>query len=323
MTRSLVLLGGAHVHLDDHLAHLKARGWTVSAVHDRDRARRDTLCDRLDALPLDDPSALPHDAAGAVVCSETTFHEADIIAALDVGLPVFTEKPLAGSAEAAARCAALAERTGLPLQTGYFFRTNAAFRAVKDALEAGDLGTVHEARMRFAHDGGFAPWLDLDCWMTDPGLACYGGFVDEAVHCIDMLQWLLGPAQDGHAITGNTLGWPVDDHGAAVLRFEGGATATVEAGWTDAAMRIELDLVGDRGHAVLRDGALALHARVEDAPRVRHPLSKPDAGEGIDPFLDTLEGRTNPARVTAAEAASVNELLDRMGLRLTDQVASA
>ncbi|SDY34736.1 Gfo/Idh/MocA family protein [Citreimonas salinaria] len=316
MNRTLVLLGGAHVHLPDHIAHLQARGWRIGAVHDRDAERRDTLCARLNARALPDLAALPTDAAGALVCSETVHHEADITAALNAGLPVFTEKPLAGSAAAAARCAALAQRTGIDLQSGYFFRTNAALKALKAAVDEGELGIVHEARMRFSHDGGFADWLDLDCWMTDPALACYDGFVDEAVHCVDLLQWLLGPARTGHAITANALGWAVDDHGAAVLRFESGATATIEAGWTDAAMRLEIDLVGDAGHARLQDGQLTIRTRGDDVPVRCQTLSELDAGEGIEPFLDTLEGRTNDARVSPEEAASVNAMLDRMGLRL-------
>ncbi|MGR3496902.1 Gfo/Idh/MocA family protein [Citreimonas sp.] len=323
MNRTLILLGGAHVHLDDHLDHLAARGWRISAVHDRDASRRAQLCERLGATALKDLSELPADSAGSLVCSETAHHEADITAALRAGLPVFTEKPLAGSAEAAARCVALAEQTGLDLQTGYFFRTNAALKALKDAVDGGLLGRVHEARMRFSHDGGFADWLNLDCWMTDPALACYDGFVDEAVHCIDLLQWLLGPVTSGHAVTANALGWPVDDHGAAVLRLDNGATATVEAGWTDAAMRLELDLVGDRGHARLHDRTLTLWRRGQEKPVATHALSEPDAGEGIEPFLDTLEGRPNDARVTPAQAAAVNAVLDRLNLRLGGPIAGA
>lgn len=34
--KNLVLLGGAHVHLSDHLAHIEQRGWRVSHVFDRE-----------------------------------------------------------------------------------------------------------------------------------------------------------------------------------------------------------------------------------------------------------------------------------------------
>ena len=314
--RSLLLLGGAHVHLPDHLRHIRERGWRIGRVHDRDEARRDRLCAELDARPLTDLAEIPAvQCRAAVVCSETTYHEEDICAALTAGLPVFSEKPLAGCADAAQRCADCAQTEGLLLHTGYFFRTNAALQHLKPVLEAGTLGRVHEARMRFSHDGGFADWLDLDCWMTDPKLACYDGFVDEAVHVIDALQWLVGPITRGHAVTSNALGWALDDHGAATVRFENGASGVIEAGWTDSRMRLELDLVGARGHAQLHDGVLSVTRRGEDAPFLTQDLSPLDAGEGIVPFLDALDGKRSDGLVSPDEAALVNAVLDAMGLR--------
>lgn len=314
--RTLLLLGAAHVHLEDHLRHIKDRGWRIGAVHDRDAERRDRLCADLDAVPLSDLDDIAQsDCAGAVVCSETAHHEADISAALTAGLPVFSEKPLAASAEAAKRCADIVERTGVLLHTGYFFRTNAALKQLKSALDDGMIGRIIDARMRFSHDGGYADWLDLDCWMTDPALACYDGFVDEAVHVIDMLQWLVGPIASGHAVTGNALGWPLDDHGAAVVMFENGASGVVEAGWTDTTMRLEIAMIGDDGAARLDGGTLTVTKRGDKTPSFTVPLSPLDAGEGIEPFLDALEGKDSGDLVPPQSAVSVTALLDAMGLR--------
>lgn len=315
--RTLALLGGAHVHLPDHLDRIAARDWRVAHVHDRDPERRDRLCAELGARPLDSLAELRGlDVAGAVVCSETAHHDTDVPAALAAGLPVFSEKPLAGSAQSARAMAEAARAAGLLLHTGYFFRTLPGLRRARDWIDKGRLGRVISARMRFSHDGGYADWLDLDCWMTDPARACYDGFVDEAVHVIDALHWLLGPIEDGHAITANALGWPVDDHGAAVVRFASGASGVIEAGWTDTRMRLELDLVGEEAALVLRDGTLTLTPRGAHAPVARCPLGRLDAGTGILPFLDALEGRPAPALVPPEEAARVNALLDAMGLRL-------
>ncbi|MFA8386332.1 MAG: Gfo/Idh/MocA family protein [Pelagibaca sp.] len=313
--KTLLLLGAAHVHLPDHLRHIDRKGWRVTHVHDRDPDRRDTLCTDLGARPLTDLDGIAGTGCtAAVVCSETAHHEADILAALDVGLPVFSEKPLAGGFESAQRCAERARERGLLLHTGYFFRTNAALQRLKSELDAGHIGSVIAARMRFSHDGGYADWLDLDCWMTDPKLACYDGFVDEAVHVIDMLQWLIGPITHGSAVTGNALGWRVDDHGAAVVTFENGATGVIEAGWTDTEMRFEIDLVGTEGAARISDDRLTLTRRGTGDPSDPIPLSPLDAGEGIVPFLDALEGENPPALVPPEAAISVNALLDAMGL---------
>ncbi|MBV0912794.1 Gfo/Idh/MocA family protein [Anianabacter salinae] len=287
-------------------------------VHDRDPARRDRLCGDLDARPLNDLDTLAGlDVAGAVVCSETVHHEADIPAALAAGVPVFSEKPLAGSARAAHCLAEQAEESGVLLHTGYFLRTIPALQTARDWITRGRLGVVTEARMRFSHDGGYADWLDLDCWMTDPGRACYDGFVDEAVHVIDALNWMIGPVHAGHAVTGNALGWPVDDHGAALLHLANGAIGLVEAGWTDTRMRLELDVVGATAAISLRDGEMTLTPRGASAPAERLRLDPLDAGTGILPFLDALDGRRAPALVPAAEAARVNAVLDDLGLRLT------
>lgn len=315
---TLVLLGAAHVHLPDHLHRIAEAGRRIGHVFDRDTTRRDRLCADLDAEPLDTLEALDGlGAAGAVVCSETAFHEADIKAALSAGLPVFSEKPLAGSARAAHDLARQADAAGVLLQTGYFFRTIPVLREARGWIAEGRLGRVTSARMLFCHDGGFADWLDLDCWMTDPERACYDGFVDEAVHVIDALQWMLGPVAAGHAVTANALGWPLDDHGAAVLRFENGATGVAEAGWTDTHMRLELDVVGEAAAISLREGEMTLTPRTAHAPTKRLRLGALDAGTGILPFLAALEGRSAPGLVPAREAAGVNAVLDDLNLRLT------
>lgn len=314
--KNLVLLGGAHVHLSDHLAHVEQRGWRVSRVFDREPAREKALCAQLNADPaqLSDLAAL--NVQGAIICSETAFHEEDITAALTAGLPVFVEKPMAGSADAARRCADLATEKGLILATGYFMRRSEALNHLRDRIKDGALGKVIEARGRFSHDGGYADWLDLDGWMTDPELACYGGFVDEAVHVIDLLQWLVGPINSGQAITGNALGWPVDDHGAAVIDFASHpATGVVEAGWTDSEMRLELDIVGDVGWARLWAGVLELGLRGQKQPVETIQLPPLDAGEGVEPFLDALEGKDATGLVPPQEAARVNILLDQMKLK--------
>lgn len=314
--RSLALLGGAHVHLDDHLKHLAARGWKVSHLHERDPERQADLCAQLGATPVDPADLAETGCEGAVICSETVHHEADVTAALRAGLPIFVEKPLAGSAAAARRCAEMARATDLTLHCGYFLRTNSALRNLRARLQDGELGEVIDVSMRFSHDGGYADWLDLECWMTDPARACYGGFADEAVHVIDALHWLLGPIQSAQAVTGNALGWPVDDHGAGLLHFESGATGVVEAGWTDRRMRLELDLTATRGWARLLDGRLEIGKRRKEALCEEIALPALDAGAGIEPFLDALEGAPAPGLVLPEEALRVNELLDEMGLLL-------
>ena len=309
--QTLAIVGAAHVHLPDHIRVAIDQGWRIDAVFDRSAARARQWCETTGAAPVARLEDLPgRKVAGAIVCSETAHHEADIAPLLEAGIAVFSEKPLAGDTEAARRLAATAERTGTLLQTGFFMRTNSALAELRDRVREGELGEVIEARGRFSHDGAYADWLDLSGWMTTPDLACYGGFADEGVHVIDLLCWMLGPISDGSACLSHARGFPVDDHGAAALCFRSGATGAVQAGWTDSVMRLELDLIGTEAAATVRQGRVEIVARGAAHAAWSADLSPLDAGAGLAPFLARLGGRTASGLVTPEEAANVNAVLD-------------
>lgn len=316
--RNLILLGAAHAHTADHLRTAHDRGWRIAHVHDRDPDRRARLSARLNADGVADLAALPTTPArAALVCSETAHHAADITAALDAGLPVFTEKPLAGSAQTAEALAHHAATAGQFLHCNFFLRTDPGLKTVKSWLDAGAIGPVHHARLRIAHDGGIADWLDVTGWMNDPAKACYGGFADEAVHAIDLIHWLLGDIATGTAMTTGmsdpTLA--VDDFGAALLRLDTGATAVVEGGWTDTKTRLDLLLTGAGGDIALTNGTASLTPRGAADPTRRVDLAPLDAGAGLIPFLAALDGDPH-GLIPADDAARANAVLDALSLDL-------
>ncbi|WP_306117529.1 MULTISPECIES: Gfo/Idh/MocA family oxidoreductase [unclassified Roseitalea] len=309
----LAICGAAHVHLPDHVRMARDHSWTIGGVFDRDEQRGRDWCDRLGANWHGEAAELAGAGYdGAIVCSETAHHEADMHALVEAGIPVFAEKPLAHDAASARRIADAAERTGTTVHTGFFMRTNTALAELCERVREGVLGDIVEARARFSHDGAFARWLDLSGWMTTPQLAGYGGFADEGVHAIDLLQWMLGPIADGQARLGFEKGYPVDDHGAAVLAFESGAIGAVQAGWTDTRMRLELDLVGTEGGARVRQGLAEAWDRQDGTRNWSAELASLDAGEGLVPFLDALQGKDGAGLVTACEAVAVNAVLDML-----------
>ncbi|XBQ17023.1 MAG: Gfo/Idh/MocA family oxidoreductase [Oceanicaulis sp.] len=308
---SLLILGAAHVHLPDHLKTAEDEGVSVSHVFDRDPERAKACAGENGAEPVEHLDALGDlGVDGVICCSETVHHEADISAALKAGLPVFTEKPLAGSKAEAERLAALAGETGVRLDTGYFLRTQPALRTLHEAVKGGALGAIHEGRARFSHDGGYADWLDVTGWMTDPELTIYGGFGDESVHAIDQLLWMLGAAKSAKAELGNTLGFKVDDHGVALMIHEGGARSSVQGGWTDPFLRFELELIGEAGWARVDGNRVEHYERGRTDPVWRAQLADFDAGEGSRPFLQYLKTGQGEPVCTPGEAAAVNAALD-------------
>ncbi len=91
------------------------------------------------------------DLDGVVVVAGKAWHAAAALPALERGLPVFTEKPLAGTLEDARRMVEAAARSGARLMVGYMKRYDPAYLAAERLLRDGALGTVRFARI---HDFG-------------------------------------------------------------------------------------------------------------------------------------------------------------------------
>ena len=88
---------------------------------------------------------------GVVVIAAKRWHADACMPALERGLPVFTEKPLAGTLEDGRKMVETAARTGARLMVGYMKRYDPAYRAAAQLLREETLGTVRFARI---HDFG-------------------------------------------------------------------------------------------------------------------------------------------------------------------------
>jgi myo-inositol 2-dehydrogenase/D-chiro-inositol 1-dehydrogenase len=139
---------------------------------------------RLGAEPAEDPAALL--AAGVdsvVVAAATDAHPTLILAAVDAGVPVFCEKPVAQTIQEGVEVGRRVEAAGIPVQIGYQRRFDAAFRAARAAVESGELGWLHTVRS-----------TTLD---PAPPPAAYvavsgGIFRDCSVHDFDIVRWVTG-----------------------------------------------------------------------------------------------------------------------------------
>jgi myo-inositol 2-dehydrogenase/D-chiro-inositol 1-dehydrogenase len=162
-----------------------------------------------------------------LVASPTPTHPAVVEAALSAGLHVLCEKPLALDPGEADRLGALADRSGLVLQVGFWRRFSPPWRAAKAAIDAGRIGRPLFARL--------AQW-DADpppASFCDPAIS--GGLaIDCGVHEYDLAEWLTGRRVVGARAWSLPI---VDDEVAAagdvdnlvaVLRLDDGAVASVD-----------------------------------------------------------------------------------------------
>jgi predicted dehydrogenase len=303
----------------------------VAAVIDPKESARKELVDHADAqsqapAQFDTLSAALAADAGidlVAICTPSGVHAEAAQLALAAGRHVFIEKPVDVSLSQARRLAAeaaRAEQRGLVASVVSQHRFDPASVAVAGALAAGRLGRVTSAV------GSVAWWRGQDyydsaqwrgTWALDGG----GAVMNQGVHTVDLLVWLLGRPAEVFAHTGRLAHGriEVEDVAVATIRFASGALAVLHAttaAYPGTAVRVAVH--GDRGTAVIHDDQLEyFHAAGEDgaanqAARLVPPEELRGAPKPVDSFVlghlrqyhdvvDAIDGR-RPAAVRVDDA---------------------
>src|SRR5690606_33702516 len=106
----------------------------IAAVHDPDRSKAEAFAEASGATVVDGEDALLDAVDAVYVCTWTSEHPRLVLAAAERGLPVFCEKPLATSVEAARTMAEAVARTGVINQVGLVLRSSPAFLELQHQL---------------------------------------------------------------------------------------------------------------------------------------------------------------------------------------------
>jgi myo-inositol 2-dehydrogenase/D-chiro-inositol 1-dehydrogenase len=142
-------------------------------------------------------AALADPAVRAVVIASSTDTHADLIErAAAAGKAVFCEKPVDLTLARARRCAAAVRAAQVPCMIGFQRRYDPTFAAVKERLEAGEIGTP-EMLVVTSRDPGAPP---LDYLRRSGGI-----FKDMLIHDFDIFRWLLGDEAASVHATGSCL----------------------------------------------------------------------------------------------------------------------
>lgn len=200
-------------------------GARVSAVFDpdpgaRERAVRDfggcTPYSSFDAL-------LRHpDLDCLYIVSPEDTHEVMVEQAIERGLPIFLEKPLALSAARGAEIALAAGAAGVYLQVGFVVRFEARCGFLRDQIRGGKFGRIATFR---AKRNCSRAWFEF---YGDRAHAVY----ETIIHDIDYLLWIVdSPCRSVYALEQNFSRRTYPDATMALLKFENGVMASLETSW--------------------------------------------------------------------------------------------
>jgi len=180
-----------------------------------------------------------------IVCigSPSGVHADEIALAASRGCHVLCEKPLDVTCARVDMAIEAVERAGVSL--GLFFqdRCTPAFREARDAIAAGQLGRILlvDARVKWWRT---PEYYKSAAWRGTPSLDGGGALMNQGIHTIDLLLFLLGDVKEVQARTATTLhAIEVEDTLVATMVYASGALGTFHAttaAWPGYPRRIEI-----------------------------------------------------------------------------------
>lgn len=185
------------------------------------------VADRLGLDMAEDVPSLLDRVDALVVASPTNTHAELIRAGIAAGLPVFCEKPVAGTLEESVELAELEQRSDVPVQIGFQRRFDHGYRRAHDAVRPGGLGAVHTVRA-CSLDNGIPP---------EEYIRVSGGlFRDCNIHDFDAIRYVTGEEVVTAYAVGSNKGpsYIADagdiDTGMGIFTMSGGTLVTFSGG---------------------------------------------------------------------------------------------
>jgi predicted dehydrogenase len=176
------------------------------------------------------------------VCTPTQVHAEIVHQAIDAGVPVVCEKPLALTTEDADSVVVHAQEAGVRLFPAHVVRYFPQYAAAHRAADAGQLGAL--AVLRFERTGA----MPRQPWFADPEQS--GGIVmDQMIHDMDQAVWFAGPATSVYAQQNVAPGSGDLRTAHVVLEHAGGAISHCRGYWgaPGTRFRYRFSIAGDEG----------------------------------------------------------------------------
>jgi UDP-N-acetylglucosamine 3-dehydrogenase len=175
----------------------------------------------------------------AVSIAVPTSHHREVASmAMDLGVHVLVEKPIAHTIDAAKEMVKKAKENNLKLMVGHIERFNPAVRELKAVLAKGTIGDV--VAMSARRVGPF------NSRITDVGV-----IMDVGVHDIDAMSYLFNDTVSGVFTNAGDSGGPLETYAMMMLKFSGGGSGLIETNRLTPRKIRELTVTGTKGVAMV------------------------------------------------------------------------
>ena len=273
------------------------------------------------------------DLDAADVCVWNCNHAECTIKALNAGLNVLCEKPMAYSVKEAEEMLAVAEKNGKLLMIGFVLRFSDDAKIAMDFINKGYLGDIYYSKAQYVRRHG-----NPGGWFSDKSRSGGGPIIDLGVHVIDLTRYMMGNPKpvSVYAVASERLGdrkhlktgagWvpedatdkdicDVEDFATALIRYDNGAVTFLETSYAingeDIARR---QLFGTKGGMDLSNG-VKIYGEYNDFLADINVSTKyyKDHGDLFDQemahFVDCVQNGTE-CRAKAEDGIVVMKILD-------------
>ena len=203
------------------------------------------------------------------VCVPTLLHLEVALAAIQKGIPLLVEKPIAASLDEGRVMMEAAQRAGIPLMIGHVERFNPAVLELKQHLQKGELGRVFQV---YARRTGPFPQRVRDVGVVH----------DLAPHDIDIMRFLLDSEVDRvYAETEQRISTEHEDMLSGLLRFRNGVVGVLDVNWLTPIKIRQLSVLGEKGLFTvdyLNQDLLFYPKEAANATATPHPVPCPEPG---------------------------------------------
>ncbi len=177
---------------------------------------------------------------GLVIATPSALHAEQAIAALERGIAVFCQKPLARTGAETRRVIEAARAADRLLAVDLSYRFTSGMRRVRELITAGELGTVYAVDLVFHNAyGPDKPWF------FDPKLSGGGCVIDLGIHLVDLALWALDFPRVVDATSRlyaggkpiDSIESQVEDYAVARLDLDTGTSVQLTCSWNVSAGR--------------------------------------------------------------------------------------
>ncbi len=328
----------ANTHLD---SYKKVADAEIVAICDIDPERLKETADkygienRYNSVEEMLAAGLELDAAD--VCVWNCNHASCAIKALDAGLNVLCEKPMAYNTEQAEAMLEAAKRNNKLLMIGFVMRFQSKTKIATDFINGGFLGDVYHTKAHYVRRHG-----NPGGWFANKELSGGGPVIDLGVHVIDCTRYLMGSPKpvSVYAVAYDNIGkrdhlktnvgWmpknakptdpcTVEDFASAIIRYEDGSSTQLECSYSiNGESKTYLQAFGTKAGMDLTDG-VKLYGEYNDFLADFNIKTANYKGEEdafvaeMTHFVDCVLGKCE-CKATAEDGVAVMKILDAIYL---------